>query len=246
MAAINIQYCFRFSDEASETFVLTLDDDSVSVLAPVHQEGPAWARLDHHKCPHCPLNSETHEYCPAALSLVDCVTSSSSLMSYDEIALEVRIGDRTTSCQTSVQKALSSLIGLLLSTSGCPYLDFFKPMGRQHLPLASEKDTIFRAVGMYLLAQYYLKEEGQAPDLSLEGLKRIYEKLQVVNLHLANRLREASETDSSVNAVILLDLFSKALPLVIEDKLVDIQGWFSSYRSELYRDILEADPGQET
>jgi len=238
MATIKINYRFHFDNKTSKDFDLTLDDDSVSVIDPVRQSGPAWTKLDHHKCSHCPLDSRVHEYCPAALSLVDCVNSSSSLMSFDQIELEVCIDNKITTCPSTVQKSLSSLIGLLLSTSGCPYLDFFKPMARQHLPLASEKDTIYRAVGMYLLAQYYLKEAGNIPDLSLDGLALIYEKLQVVNLHLSQRLREASQTDSSVNAVILLDLFSKALPLVIEDKLEDIQGWFNGYNSPLYFQIL--------
>ncbi len=238
MANINISYIFRFEDGSENTFRLHLDDDSAEMIDPKRHEGPEWTHLDYHKCPHCPLDDGQHKYCPAALSLVDCVDASASLMSYDQVTLEVRVDKKIITTDSTVQKGLSSLIGLLLSSSGCPYLGFFKPMGRQHLPLASEKDTVFRAVGMYLLAQYYLKESGATPDLALKGLKNIYEKLQIVNLHLANRLRDATETDSSVNAVILLDLFSKAVPLVIEDKLEDIHGWFNHYHSALFTEIL--------
>ncbi|WP_020410016.1 DUF6901 family protein [Hahella ganghwensis] len=239
MANINISYIFRFEDGSENSFRLCLDDRTAEMLDPKHHDGPEWTRLEYHQCSHCPLNGDRHEYCPAALSLIDCVAASSDLMSFDRVSLEVRVDKKVTSIDTTVQKGLSSLIGLLLSSSGCPYLKFFKPMGRQHLPLASEKDTIFRAVGMYLLAQYYLQDSGNPPDLALKGLKNIYEKLQVVNLHLANRVREASETDSSVNAVILLDLLSKALPMVIEDKLEDIHGWFDIYHSELFTEILK-------
>ena len=59
-----------------------------------------------------------------------------------------------------------------MATSGCPHMDFFKPMARFHLPLANAEETVYRATSMYLLAQYFLQREGKEADMELEGLKK--------------------------------------------------------------------------
>ena len=82
---------------------------------------------------------------------------------------------------------------------------------------------------MYLLAQYFLKKDGQEADLELDGLKDIYRNMQIVNTSLAERLRAASNVDSTVNALILLDMFAKALPFVINDSLSEIRYLFTPY-----------------
>ncbi|MBL0028408.1 MAG: hypothetical protein IPO95_04765 [Rhodanobacteraceae bacterium] len=46
---------------------------------------------------------------------------------------------------------------------------------------------------------------------------------------MAERLRDAGERDGTVNAIVLLDLFAKALPAVIEDSLADLRYMFDNY-----------------
>jgi hypothetical protein len=150
--------------------------------------------------------------------------------------------ERTVFHKTTAQRAISSLMGLLFAVSGCPHTQFFKPMAYFHLPLSTEKDTIFRVAGMYLLGQYFRRSQGLAEDLEFSGLTKIYENLHQVNVDIATRLRSATSTDSSVNAIIFLDMFTKALPYVIEDKLQDIRYLFDSYFSEEFQEILDSLP----
>ncbi len=118
------------------------------------------------------------------------------------------------------------MMGLVIATCGCPHASFFKAMGRFHLPLASNEETIFRATSMYLLAQYFLKMEGRHADLELEGLTKIYHNMQIVNVAIANRLRSTSMSDSLINAIVILDNFAKSLPYAIEKSLKNFRHLF--------------------
>jgi hypothetical protein len=127
------------------------------------------------------------------------------------------------------------MMGLINAASGCPKLAFFKPMARFHLPLASQDETIYRAVSTYLLAQYFVRKAGGAADLDLHGLQQIYTDIQSINVSMARRLREASKTDSAVNALVILDMYAQIVPELIENSLVKLRPIFSVY--------LEAEPG---
>jgi hypothetical protein len=121
------------------------------------------------------------------------------------------------------------MMGLVIATSGCPHAAFFRPMARFHLPLASKEETIFRATSMYLLAQYFLKKAGRAADFDLAGLIKIYDNMQIINNSIVERLRAATTTDSSVNAIVILDNYAKSLPFAIEKSLEDIRYLFSPF-----------------
>ena len=53
--------------------------------------------------------------------------------------------------------------------------------------------------------------------------------VSILNKAVAERLRAATETDSSVNAIILLDVFAQALPFVIEESLEEIRYLFAPF-----------------
>ena len=108
-------------------------------------------------------------------------------------------------------------------------MDFFKPMARFHLPLASAEETIYRATSMYLLAQYFLKKEGQEVDLDLAGLKEIYSNIRIINETMARRLRAISEKDVALNSLVILDVFAQTLPFVIEESLKEVRYLFMPY-----------------
>jgi len=82
---------------------------------------------------------------------------------------------------------------------------------------------------MYLLAQYFLKKDGYGADLELKGLKKIYENIQIVNASIAKRLRAATEKDSSLNAIVLLDMYAKSISYAIEESLEAIRHLFSPF-----------------
>ncbi len=229
---INISYKFELGAHGEEQFELQLDAHTLQLIQPPEQELPAWTGLAFHQCPHCPLNPEKHLACPVAAGISRVIWRFDEVVSHDHIDLEVTTDARKVSQHTTAQKGISSLLGLLFATSGCPHTNYMKPMARFHLPLATEADTIFRAAGMYLLAQYFLKRDGQDGDLELSGLAEIYKNLHIVNVSIAERIKSIAQTDSSTNAVIILDTFTNIMPFVIEDHLDEIRHLFAAYLSD--------------
>jgi len=98
--------------------------------------------------------------------------------------------------------------------------------------MADLDETIFRAASMYLTAQYFIARGGGDADLKLEGLKGIYNNIQVVNRAIADRLREVSSQDGMVNGLIILDLFAKEMPPSIDEALETLRPLFSAYLNE--------------
>ena len=232
MEIVPIHYKFTLQDETTEEFFVKLDIGTVSL---VHDEPvdtkqlPEWTKLEFMQCSNCPYQNNEVSHCPLAVSIEEVVRKFEHILSFDEVFLEVKIKKMKISQETSAQRAISSLLGLFIATSGCPRTDFLKPMARFHMPLADSDLTVFRSTSMYLLAQYFLNKKGKIVDFDLEGLKKIYEHLDVVNNHIAHRLRAASKTDSTVNAIVLLDLFAKTVPMVIEDSLKELSPLFKAY-----------------
>ena len=102
-------------------------------------------------------------------------------------------------------------------------------MARFHLPVSSIEETVYRVAGEYLLAQYFLHKKNKNIDLDFEGLNDIYKNMHIMNTSIAERIRAASQTDSTLNALVILDLFSHALPLAIGQSLQDIEPFFNDY-----------------
>jgi hypothetical protein len=230
---IVFSYTFTYSEDSQRrvTLRVVLDPQTLRVREPVHHL-PDWARLDYHQCSVCPLDKAVHPWCPAAMSLVDLVETFRDLLSYTEVEVLVVTQQRTMFRRTTVQKALSSLVGLYMATSGCPVLGKLKPMARFHLPFATRDETIFRAVGTYFMAQYFLRKKGRPFDQDLSGLRAIYDEVHAVNLDMTRRLRRVSAGDASVNAIVLLDLFAQELPTSIQENLSDLQHLFTGFFEE--------------
>lgn len=226
---LNILYRFRPADGKEESYDVRLDSRTLDLVDAAPPVLPVWSNLDFHQCPNCPLTIKDHLHCPTAVSLVNLMTLCNRLLSYDKVYVEIITAERIVSRETTAQAAISSFMGLVIACSGCPHAAFFKPLARFHLPLANEAETIYRAATMYLLAQYFVRKQGRPADLELEGLKKIYLDIHLVNLSMANRLRAASDMDSAVNALIILDLFTKALPYVIEDSLEELRYLFRPF-----------------
>ena len=231
MENVSIQYCFTLKDGSKEIYDLQLDAENLELQGNMPETPPSWTSLDYHQCPHCPLTPDTHPQCPVAANIVNIVEPFDRLLSYDEVHVDVTTEERMISLETTAEEGISSLMGLVMATSGCPHCAFFRPMARFHLPLANPAETIYRAASMYLLAQYFLKQAGHDADLDLKGLTEIYRNVQIVNAALAKRLRAATETDSSLNAIVLLDMFAKTLSHAIKDSLEEIRYLFEPFLS---------------
>jgi hypothetical protein len=232
MGTMTIKYYFTLPEGVREVFNLQFDAQELELVGSIQDVLPPWTKLDFHQCPNCPLTPVTHPHCPLAAQLVDIVRRFEGLVSYSEIQVDVMTAERFITQETTVQRGMSSLMGLVMATSGCPHMAFFKPMARFHLPFASAEETVYRATSMYLLAQYFLHKEGHPADLDLTGLREIYKNIEIVNVAVAKRLRTATEADSAINAIILLDIYTKAIPVVIEESLEEIRYLFASFFRE--------------
>jgi hypothetical protein len=229
METIHFLYIFRVPDDRQEIFDLNLDSHSLDIIGNILEELPPWTRLDCHQCPNCKLTIQTHTNCPVATHLVKIVSFCTNVFSYDEVLVDIVTPERVVYKGTTAQKGISSLMGLVMATSGCPHMSFLKPMARFHLPFASAEETVYRATSMYLLAQYFLQKHGKEVDLELKGLADIYQNIQVINKAMAERLRAISDKDSAMNALVLLDIFAKTLPFAIEESLEDVRYLFTPY-----------------
>jgi hypothetical protein len=229
MELLCIRYSILLDDGSEKVFDLSFNAESLSLLSDVPEHLPDWTELKFHQCPNCPLTNPLWSRCPLAVHLAGIVGNLGDITSYDTVDLSVVTQERSISQRTSAQRAISSLIGLVSATSGCPHTEFFKPMARFHLPLASEEETVYRATSMYLLAQYFMKQEGKNPDFDLQQLKAVYGNIMTVNHSFAGRLRAASHTDLTVNAIILLDVYAKSIPYFVDEVLERIRPLYKPF-----------------
>lgn len=218
--AKQITYRFHLA-RGIEEISLSFDADTFRLLDDATGPLTEWAKLEFHQCPHCPLQPEQSPYCPFARALSRFVHRFDELYSYETAVTEVVSDVRTVVASKPLQQGMASLIGLIGATSGCPHLDAFRPMARFHLPFARDDETLYRVFSMYLL-QHYL-EGGAATRESdvLEGLRGISSAAAMVNRTMAERVRAAFQKDVLVNAIIILDSFAQAVPIVIEERLED-------------------------
>ncbi|MGH2568547.1 MAG: DUF6901 family protein, partial [Bacteroidota bacterium] len=188
---------------------------------------PDWTKLKFHQCDNCPLGDEV-EYCPVAVNLATLIEEFRLNHSTDNAFVVVDATDRSYVKETTVQKGLSSIMGIVMVTSDCPILDRLRPMVRFHLPFASSIETIYRSVTMYLMSQYLEMKKGGTPDWSLDKLSQTYKDVSKVNKGMWNRLSNAAKLDANVNALIILNSFGDALRHSIKTGLDEIAKIFSS------------------
>ena len=221
-------YQFDFQDGDQKQFKVDFDDQSLrSELLDIN-EYPDWSRLECNQCESCTLTSEDYLYCPLAVNLVPIVYWCKDLTSYDEVDLTVISAEREVHVHTSLQKAISSLLGLLMSSSACPKMTFLRPLARFHLPLATHEETIYRAASATLLKEYFQHGDKDKHDDPLHDLKLQYRELQELNHFIAERIRGAIKRDAAVNAIVLLDVLSKRVSFSIDDSLQQIRYLFDS------------------
>jgi hypothetical protein len=226
---IKITYLFRLKNGETREIPLLLDENTLALVSEIKTAPQFWTELTFHQCSVCPLDPGVHTHCPIALNLSEIVDTFRDYYSYDTVTVEVNDGQRRYLKETSLQNGLGPLMGIIMASSGCPVMDPLRPLVRFHLPFASMEETEFRIVSMYLIAQYFREKKGEKPDWTLDGLQEIYNKVGEVNKSFAERLRSATTKDASVNAIIILDCFAKAVPFAVKTTLSDYEKFFESY-----------------
>jgi hypothetical protein len=216
-----IRYVFDLVDGPRRELTVRLDPQTLLDLAPLPASPPEWTALGYHQCPNCPLRLEESPQCPTAVRLLELARAFSETESVGRARVHVETPERSFDKEVPVATGISSLLGLQMPTSGCPVLGRLRPMVRFHLPFATTKETVFRAVTTYLGAQYLRWQAGQEADWSLEGLRQIYRQVALVNRAFAARLRSALAKDASLNALVRLDVFTMTVPMALDEGLGD-------------------------
>ncbi len=225
---IRFLYSLEFPDNTEKEFEVLLNSKTLELVSKKDLPKPAWTKLKYKQCEHCPLGDE-HEYCPVAVNLSALVESFKDSVSFESTNVRVKTNERTYEKTTTLQKGLSSIIGIYMVTSGCPVMDKLRPMVRFHLPFGSMEETVYRAVSMYLTAQYLLMRQGKTPDWDLKKLVEIYKAVEHVNRGISMRLSSASEEDANMNAVVILHAYAEMVSFSIEHKLAELEYIFSEY-----------------
>jgi hypothetical protein len=229
MQPITYRYHFSFKGGREEVFDIKLDGVRLEPVEPLPDKLPDWTRLGFNKCPNCTLDPLETFYCPLAGRLAPLVEKMSDVASIDEITVKVVLDDRIITRDATAQEGISALMGVITATSGCPHTIFFKPMARFHLPFANTKETFYRAASMYMLGQYYRWQAGKSVDMDLTGIYAFYEEVAIINKGVANRLRSERREDGIVNAIVLLDMFVKGMPMLLDETLAELQPLFTPY-----------------
>ncbi len=224
-----IRYTYEFEDGYCESHEVRLHRETLELCEPVNSELPEWTRLENHKCANCPLTSDVHPHCPAAVALANLSTSFGDRTSYTPVHVTVETPTRTITRQAPLQEALFPLLGLRMATSGCPVLSKLRPMARFHLPFADSEETAYRAISMYLVSQFLRQSKGLSAEFDLRGLAEIYEQVHEVNLTFSKRLAQASSSDANINSLTTLDMFAQDVPWSIEAALPSLDHVFSPY-----------------
>jgi hypothetical protein len=233
MNVFTIIYEFTLPNGASECFELCFDSATIQLIGTHRAEPPFWAKMSYEQCSHCLFHPDLYPDCPVAVNLVPAIARFDKLMSFDKISVAVTSAERRVVQSTSAQEGLSSLMGLLIAGSSCPYTHFFKPMARFHLPFANKDETMWRAAATFMLARYFSKEGLTTSDMLMQGLVTIYNDVARLNDALIQRLRAATCRDSAVNALVHLDVFAKFLIPPLEDSLMQIKSIFDPYLDSL-------------
>jgi hypothetical protein len=215
-------YQFDFEDGNHKEFRVDFDSHSLKSQLPDGSQYPDWAQLEVNQCTNCPLVSDDYLYCPLAVNLVPIIYWSKDLKSFDEVDVTITSAERVVHAHTSLQRVMSSLLGLLMSSSACPKMKFLRPLARFHLPLATQEETIFRAVSSSLLRLLVENKKDKKIEDAISDLKKQYDELQEVNKFITERIRGAIEQDAAVNAIVLLDVLSKKVSYSIDDSLKQI------------------------
>jgi hypothetical protein len=211
---------------------LQLDATTLALHRSV-EHPPEWTELEFEQCPNCPLDSGTHTHCPVAVTISDTLMEFNDYLSYEMVEVTIETNERRYQKKVALQDAISSLMGVLMVTSGCPVMDHLRPMVRTHLPFASKTESVYRVISMYLTAQYFRKQRGLTPDWDLKHLVSLYDDIGKVNQAFSNRMFAQYEKDANINALVILKYVGELLAGSIQNNTMDgIEALFEPWYTE--------------
>lgn len=211
-------YKLLFETGKVNVFEIYLEPKTLQIIRTKNDEPAEWTKLQYFKCEHCPLNLDKYKYCPLAVHLQELIEFFSEFESFEKVHVEVASPERTYSKDTDIQSAVSSMLGMIMPSSGCPILAKLRPMVRFHLPFASLDETEFRVLAMYVLAQFLRNEKGLEPDWNMNSLKTLYRDIQKLNKNVAKQIADLEKKDTSINSVVILNNFADAVTMNLDEE----------------------------
>lgn len=231
---IEYTYQFLFEDNQKFEYKVNIDKNTFLIIPDENKINHLdWTKLNYKQCENCKLTSTQNEYCPAAISVEDIIKHFSIFASYTKVDLTVETSRITYKCKTSLQKALSSLIGICMPCSGCPILSKLRPLVKFHIPVPTSEETTYRVVSTYLFAQYLASQNKIKPDWELRHLVELYEEIKKVNNYFCERIRSVTQNDASSNAIVILNCFVDwALISITKNFLRNFEHFLSHFFNE--------------
>ena len=217
-----ISYHFSFEDNDPWVYVLQFDEDHY-FLPKEGREIKDWTLLEKNKCPNCPLQGTPQ--CPVARNLDAIVEDSKDTLSCKEALVTVTTPERTYSQKCGTQDGLRSLFGLIMASSGCPHLDWLRPLARFHLPFADTHETLFRVLSLELLKQYFMESQESKEGVS-HAIERQYSEIEKVNHTFIERIRSYCKGDADKNAIVALDVYVQLFEFQKQSDFKDLAKYF--------------------
>jgi hypothetical protein len=223
-----IRYGFALPDGSARTLEFDFDPVDFRMLRAPVENPPFWTALGFCRCANCPLDEASSPQCPAALQMAPAIEPLKELASYDQVGVTVMEDERTVFAETTAQQAMSSVLGLIMATAGCPWTDRLRPMARFHLPFATEAETVYRSICMFLLAR---EISGANQPQGFAALEELYRNLHVVNRDMSRRLGAVASTDPARNAMALLDAVTTLVPAALDCSLDELRPLFDAWET---------------
>ena len=208
-----IVYQFRLANQERKVFSILIDPKTISLIQHGVVSIPEWAKLEYHQCECCPFEKTEHPYCPIAVNINNIVIEFRGMVPTDNCQVICITPERTYMKKTSIMEGLASIYGVVMATSNCPVMDFFKPMARFHLPFSTSEETAVRATSMFLLRRYFEYGSDTPHRFDFKQLEQIYTNVIAVNKGLYTRIKSLETGTVEKIAVIILNSFSLSLSL---------------------------------
>src|SRR5690606_26624064 len=119
--AYELTYQLTYADGSKDRIPVRPDPADQRLHPAAGFAPPAWAALTHHQCSHCTLDPAEHPFCPVAVNIAHAFTGLRAGRSFEPVTLTVETPQRSYRADTTLQRALSSLLGLISALSDCPH-----------------------------------------------------------------------------------------------------------------------------
>lgn len=217
-----IVYEFSYAGGKSWRYPLQFDEQNHLIPASVDGPGRAWTQLGFQQCSHCPLREMDSPQCPVARNLDHIVEDTKETVSHTKASVRVVTPERTYTKECSTQDGLRSLFGLIMATSGCPHLDWLRPLARFHLPFSDHEETLFRVLALQLVESFLLNRDTSLAQ-GIAILNERYADVEKLNQEFIRRIRNYCHADADKNALAALDMFAQFFAIVRDDNFEDLR-----------------------